>query len=101
MDWFKQKNMTWKGESNKEMYIKTFLILLGYFTSLYCMIVYGSYLAAAFFGICSAEIGVSIMHDGSHGSFSKIKFFNWATSWMMDMIGSSSYVWEVQHVSGY
>lgn len=42
-----------------------------------------------------------IMHDGSHGAYSKNNFFNWLTCWTMDMIGASSYVWEIQHVAGH
>jgi len=52
-------------------------------------------LAAAFFGIFSAEIGMSVMHDGSHGAYSKSKLANKITCWLMDFIGASSYVWEI------
>lgn len=86
--------MTYKGESNIQMYLKSLFILTGYGLSLYGM-VHGSFLAAAFFGVFSAMVGMCVMHDGSHGAFSEIKALNWLTCWLMDMIGASSYVWEI------
>lgn len=76
------------------MYLKTLFILTNYFLSLYFM-AHGSFIGAFGTGLFSAMIGVSVMHDGSHGAFSKNNFFNWLTCWTMDMIGSSSYVWEI------
>lgn len=76
------------------MYAKTLFILANFFLGLYVMSVYGSYFGAFWAGLFAAEIGINIMHDGSHGSFSTNNFLNTLACWTMDMIGASSYVWE-------
>jgi len=76
------------------MYVKTLFILINFFFGLYHMTVNGSFLGALWMGTFAAEIGINIMHDGSHGAFSKIPYLNTIACWTMDMIGASSYVWE-------
>lgn len=66
---FKDKGIHYKGETNKEMYIKTLIIMVGYILSCYFMCM-GYYLGSIFTGVFSAEIGMSVMHDGSHGAYS-------------------------------
>lgn len=83
------------------MFVKSFFILSNFFLGLYLTIVYGSYLGAIWMGIFAAEIGINVMHDGSHGAFSKINILNTIACWTMDMIGASGYVWETQHVGGH
>lgn len=68
--------------------------MFNFFLGLYFTIFYGSYFAAFWMGMFAAEIGINVMHDGSHGAFSKIPFLNTLSCWTMDLIGSSSYVWE-------
>ncbi|KRX10395.1 Cytochrome b5-like heme/steroid binding domain [Pseudocohnilembus persalinus] len=99
--YFDQNKITRRGEGVPLMYLKSIIILASFFVSLYYMTLYGSFIAAFFMGVAAAEIGINVMHDGSHGAFSKFNILNTISCWTMDMIGASSYVWESQHVGGH
>jgi linoleoyl-CoA desaturase len=47
-------------------------------------------------GIVSA-IGFNIMHDGAHGSFSKHKWINHFAAFSLNVLGGSSFMWNVKH----
>ena len=48
-------------------------------------------------GIVVAGIGFNIMHDGAHGSFSKYKWLNGAAAFSLNVLGGSSFMWNVKH----
>ncbi|KAL3683664.1 hypothetical protein R1sor_001686 [Riccia sorocarpa] len=52
-------------------------------------------------GFCMAEVGMSIMHDGNHGSYTKSTFLGYVMSATLDLVGSSSFMWRQQHVAGH
>lgn len=83
------------------MMLKSLLIMLGWTLSLYFMLTRGSWLAAGALGCFCAEIGVSIMHDGSHGAYSAKPWLNSVAAMGMDLIGASAMAWEFQHVVGH
>lgn len=83
-----------------KMYLKTFVIMMGWCLSLYYMW-HGSFLAASFLGIFSSMVGTCIMHDACHGAYSKYQWVNRLMAWGMDMIGASTYVWEFHHNTGH
>lgn len=47
-------------------------------------------------GIVSA-IGFNVMHDGAHGSFSKNKSVNYLAAFSLNILGGSSFMWNVKH----
>jgi linoleoyl-CoA desaturase len=47
-------------------------------------------------GIVSA-IGFNVMHDGAHGSFSKHKAVNVFAAFSLNVLGGSSFMWNVKH----
>ncbi len=47
-------------------------------------------------GIFSA-IGFNIMHDGAHGSFSRHKWVNRLASFSLNVLGGSSFMWNMKH----
>ncbi len=47
-------------------------------------------------GIVSA-IGFNVMHDGAHGSFSKHKYINMFAAFSLNVLGGSSFMWNVKH----
>lgn len=47
-------------------------------------------------GIVSA-IGFNVMHDGAHGSFSKYKWVNTLAAFSLNILGGSSFMWNVKH----
>ena len=98
--YFKDQNITKTGNIN--MYIKTIamlsfyiipfvLVLTGVVTGVATLAMY------AIIGIGVAGIGLSVMHDANHGSYSKNKFVNTLLSLSMNMVGGSSFTWKMQH----
>ncbi|HEY8387687.1 MAG TPA: acyl-CoA desaturase [Parasegetibacter sp.] len=47
-------------------------------------------------GLVSA-IGFNVMHDGAHGSFSKHKWMNQMAAFSLNILGGSSFMWNVKH----
>jgi linoleoyl-CoA desaturase len=45
-----------------------------------------------------AGVGFSVMHDGSHGAYSKSPLVNRLAAATLDFLGASSYVWRQKHV---
>lgn len=54
-------------------------------------------LLAVSLGLALAGIGFNITHDANHGSYSPHRRLNRVMSWLMDLIGASSYVWRTKH----
>ncbi len=48
-------------------------------------------------GLGSSGIGMCVMHDANHGSYSKNKRVNYLLSLTMNMIGANATVWKIQH----
>jgi len=48
-------------------------------------------------GFGSAGIGMGVMHDANHGSYSKNKQVNKYMGFTMNLLGASATVWKVQH----
>lgn len=44
-----------------------------------------------------AAIGFNIMHDGSHGSFSKSKWLNHLAACSVNLVGANHFMWNVKH----
>jgi linoleoyl-CoA desaturase len=52
---------------------------------------------AMLLGVATAGIGFNIMHDGGHEAYSSSRAVNRITASMLDLIGSSSYLWRWRH----
>lgn len=48
-------------------------------------------------GVGVSGIGLSVMHDANHGSYSNKEWINKILSRMMEMLGGSSKIWKMQH----
>lgn len=48
-------------------------------------------------GIGMAGIGMGVMHDANHGSYSRHKWVNKLVALTLDLMGCSSRVWKLQH----
>ena len=48
-------------------------------------------------GLGMAGIGLSIMHDANHGSYSKSKFVNTTLGYLVNFVGGCAAFWKVQH----
>ena len=51
----------------------------------------------ALMGLGIAGIGVNVMHDANHGSFSKNKKLNKVVSLVMNILGGDASIWRLQH----
>ena len=52
-----------------------------------------------FFGGLIAAIGFNVMHDGSHGSFSKYAWLNKLAASSISVLGASRFMWGMKHVT--
>ncbi|WP_421878587.1 fatty acid desaturase family protein [Marinoscillum sp.] len=57
-------------------------------------LLFGLYLIS---GLGMAGIGMSVMHDALHGSFSSKKSVNKIMGWSINLIGADPTVWKIQH----
>lgn len=96
------KNLNIATTGNGKLYVKTLLMFLLFFTP-YFVILFSDLDSLIKLGLCiimgvgMAGVGMNVMHDGNHGSFSKKK-------WINKLMGSSIYIlagnvhnWKVQH----
>ena len=68
------------------------MIIFGSFSS--PLWIFGLYIVS---GLGMAGIGMGIMHDAIHGSYSKYKWFNSLMSNTINLIGSNKEMWRLQH----
>ena len=87
---------------NAHLYTKAVILLLS-FSFLYVHLVFftppviWAVLESILLGIAVAGIGFNIMHDGAHGSFSKYPWLNQAAAFTLNVLGGSSFMWNVKH----
>jgi len=91
-----------KKTGNAELYFKTFF-MFSLYTIPFIVILsqtlpaWGMILCYMAMGLGLSGIGLCIMHDANHGSFSKVGWVNKLFSYSMNFIGSSSFTWNIQH----
>jgi len=87
---------------NRQLYIKAAVLLVS-FLGLYVHLVFftppaaWAILECVLLGLVVAGIGFNIMHDGAHGSFSKYKWVNDIAAFTLNLLGGSSFMWNVKH----
>ncbi len=98
--YFKENNKTRFGNAN--MVIKTIFMITLYVTPLVLImtVVDSSWLALllwAVAGLGMSGIGLSIMHDANHGSYSRFSFVNKSLGYLANLVGGSDLNWRIQH----
>ena len=89
--------------ANGEMIFKTIFMLSLYFVPYFISISgavtsYGLYLILSLtMGIGIAGIGLSIMHDANHGSYSTKPWVNNVLGFSLNIIGGNAFNWKIQH----
>lgn len=83
------------------MYLKTALVLACWVYFYYKGMILGSFGSAILFGFFHSHVGISIGHDGCHGSYSKNTLINHLARVALDLIGGSWLVWMMQHNVGH
>lgn len=100
-NYFKENKISKYG--NYRMYLKAlfmfalyltpyFFLVLGGFTNIW--LIAGLY---ALMGVGMAGIGLSVMHDACHGTFSKNPVVNTIMSYSMNLLGGNKDNWVLQH----
>ena len=99
--YFEDNNISRFGSLN--MFFKTFVMLSLFFTP-YFLIISGKFSFGfelwflwIIMGVGLAGIGLSIMHDGNHGAYSKYNIINKIMGMTLNMVGGSSKNWKIQH----
>jgi linoleoyl-CoA desaturase len=99
-DYFESSGRSLTG--NKQLYIKAGILFTA-FVGLYIHLVFftpsniWAILECILLGLVVAGIGFNIMHDGAHGSFSKYKWVNNIAAFSLNLLGGSSFMWNVKH----
>ncbi|MES2778286.1 MAG: acyl-CoA desaturase [Bacteroidota bacterium] len=99
-DYFKVNDLSPK--CNPAMVVKTALMLTFYLAPVVILLIFqvNNWIALGLVllaGIGKAGIGMSVMHDGLHGSYSSKKWVNRLTGASMYLIGSNVFNWKIQH----
>ncbi len=89
--------------ANTEMVVKTIFMFSLYFIP-YACIVSGAFLNplilllfCILMGLGTAGIGLSIMHDANHNSYSSKAWVNETIGYALNLIGGNAFTWKVQH----
>ncbi len=100
-DYFKKNNQSKYG--NGSMVVKTILMLSVFFVPLIFissglvtspLLLFVLYITT---GLGMAGVGMGVMHDAIHGSYSKNRTVNKYMSYTMNLIGANAGVWRIQH----
>lgn len=98
--YFKENGISTRG--NTTMLVKAIIMLTIYIAPFVLILttpmsIWAAILLVILMGIGEAGIGMSVMHDASHGSFSKKKWVNELFAATMYLLGSSTLNWRIQH----
>lgn len=100
-EYFKKNNKNIYG--NRSMVIKTIIMLSTFFIPLIFIstglvsspaLLFALYITS---GLGMAGVGMGVMHDAIHGSYSKNKTLNKYLGYTINLIGANASVWRVQH----
>ena len=99
--YFKNNNIT--KHANASMISKTVVMLVLFFGPLVILntgivnSIWLLFLLYALSGIGMAGIGMCVMHDANHGSYSKNPRVNKMLGYALNLIGANAKVWKIQH----
>jgi linoleoyl-CoA desaturase len=99
-EYFEENNIEKTG--NIRMYFKTLVIFIIYFLPLVLVVTIPMtaplvILMYAIMGLGKSGIGMGVMHDANHGSYSKYQWVNKLMAYSLNMIGGSTFTWHIQH----
>ena len=99
-EYFGSNNISKYG--NTSLVIKTVILSIAYVIPFACILLLQPGWAVsmalwAIMGFGMAGLGMSVMHDGNHGSYSSSKSVNWLMAHILNLMGGSTYNWKLQH----
>ena len=98
--YFKERGISTKG--NATLFTKAAILLSIYIIPFVVILTVPmgalpAFLLVILMGIGEAGIGMSVMHDAAHGSFSEKQWVNSIFASTMYLLGSNTFNWKVQH----
>ena len=99
--YFKSNNI--ERTANIHMIVKTCIMFILYFGPYILMATqvvtggWGLFAMIVVMGVGVSGIGLSIMHDANHGSYSKKAWVNNILALSLNLVGGNSFNWKVQH----
>lgn len=98
--YFKKNNIS--PHANFTMVTKTIVLIASYFGAYFAILFLEVPIAVTWFfavvmGLSLAGIGMSIMHDACHGSYSSKPFINKMLGYTINLIGGNRFNWMIQH----
>lgn len=100
-DYFKQNGISSKG--NGRMIFKSLIIIILFYVLPFLFVLtlpVEGWMVLPFWivmGVGIGGIGMGVMHDAAHGSFSNKKWINNLFSYTMYIIGGNTFNWKIQH----
>ncbi len=100
-DYFKDNNI--KKTGNWKLHIKTIIMFTLFLGPYIAFIIYPQMpiwlfmLSNVFIGIGMAGVGMNVMHDGNHGSYSTKNWLNKIMGGSIYVLAGNVYNWQVQH----
>ncbi len=99
-NYFKQQNISAKG--NAKIITKSIIMMALYFVPFILILtlpIKGAWIFpfSIIMGVGMAGIGMSVMHDAMHGSFSKKPWLNKLLGNSIYLIGGNTFNWKIQH----
>lgn len=99
--YFKERGISKYADAR--MYLKSFIILSAYLVPLILMLagvttsIPAIVLSWMLMGVAISGIGMSVMHDANHGSYSSNKWVNKGVGYLLNLVGGSAENWKIQH----
>ena len=99
-DYFKENNL--KKTGNWKLHLKT-AVMFALFLAPYFLILtlglpnWANLLLTITMGVRMAGVGMNVMHDGNHGSYSNKKWVNKLMGGSIYILAGNVYNWQVQH----
>ncbi len=99
-EYFEKNNI--KKTGNARLHFKTIFVFALYFVPFILILtnvlpIWAVIISYLIMGLGNSGIGLCVMHDANHGSYSKKKWVNTMMEYTMNMIGASSFTWKIQH----
>ena len=99
-DYFRENNI--KKTGNWKLHIKAIVMFSLYLTPYFLLLsldlpVWAQFLLTIVMGVGMAGIGMNVMHDANHGSYSDKSWLNKIMGSSMYMLAGNVYNWQVQH----
>jgi linoleoyl-CoA desaturase len=98
--YFRQNNISRNGDWR--MYLKTLVMMAIYLTPFVLILtntlpLWSVFIMYAIMGVGLVGIGMSVMHDANHGSYSKSPMVNKIMAYSMNILGGNAFNWQIQH----